>query len=265
MTMLEAFTPGLLLFAFDVVLIPVACHLAPGPIAPGSTQQIVLTSMGALLNAVLAAYFINADIDPYPYGIIYGGALMVLCTEVWWFEDPQLFNGTKLKGWPFFLFHQPGGTDTKAPVPLTGYTRVFGSWHAGGVSLGFFMHVLGFGFPPAQKAEVALALGLLWVIWAAINQWRAWYGAGQFCQTGIMFHSLTGPGCGLNGILFLAYWIKAGVGPSSGEVVCLSTFGIFCIVSLGWLLTQERTEAVPDKSDPNEGIALATPSLRAES
>lgn len=256
---MEAWTPWLILFAADVLLIPVACHLLPGPIPPGSTKQIVLTIGGALLNAVLATYFISAGTDPYPYGILYSGALMVLCVEVWWFEDPQLFNGTKLKGWPFFLFHQPGGADTKAPVPMTGFTRVFGSWHAGGVSLSFFIHVLAFGFPPQEKAKVALALGLLWVIWASINQWRAWYGAAQFCQTGIMFHSLTGPGCGLCGYLLLGYWVQNRVGDyQSGEIVVLSTFGLFCIVSLWWLLTHERTEAVPDKPESSEGALGAT-------
>merc|ERR1712045_207218 len=98
------------------------------------------------------------DADPFPFGILYGGALMVLCIEVWFFEDPQLFNGSKLKGWPFFLFHQPGGSETKAPVPMTGFTRVFGSWHAGGVCISFFMHVLGNEFQEYERASVALAL-----------------------------------------------------------------------------------------------------------
>jgi len=192
---------------------------------------------------------------------MYSGALMVLCVEVWWSENPQLFNGSALKGWPFFLFHQPGGAETKAEIPLRGYTRVFGSWHAGGVCLSFFMHVLGYEFTGQPKAAVALAVGLLWVIWAATNQWRAWYGAAQFCQVGIMFHSLTGPGCGLNGYWHLAYWHQARQGDfSTGEIVLLTTFGIFCLISLVWFALNEWKEAVSDKEAPADGIALAAAS-----
>jgi len=198
--------------------------------------------------AILTGLMVNMKADPFPFGILYGGALMVLCTETWFREDPQLFNGTLLKGWPFFLFHQPGGTDTKAPVPMKGYTRVFGSWHAGGVCLCFFMHVLGLGFPTPQKAQVALALGLLWVIWASINSWRAIYGAGQFCQVGIQIHSLTGPGCGLAGYWMLIWWHKNREGDFvEGELVLFVTFGIYCVFTLLWLLTQPRMEAVADK------------------
>jgi len=251
MSTLEVWTPWLMLFAADILLIPVAAHIFPGPYAPNSITSIGLTLGGLALNVALASYFFSiAPFDPYPYGILYSGALMVLCVEVWWFEDPQLFNGTRLRGWPFFLFHQPGACDTKAPVPMSGYTRVFGSWHAGGVSLSFFMHVLGFNFPVAQKSEVGLALGLLWVIWAVTNQWRAWYGAAQFTQTGIMFHSFTGPGCGLCSMLHLGYWFFNRVGAtfSPSEITLLSTFSIFVVATIGWLLTQPRVEAVPDKT-----------------
>merc|ERR1719150_2986766 len=169
---------------------------------------------------------------------------MVLCVEVWWFEDPQLFNGSKLKGWPFFLFHQPGAAETKAPVPMTGYTRVFGSWHAGGVCLSFFMHILGNEFQGVERARVSLALGMLWVIWAATNQWRAWYGAAQFCQVGIMFHALTGPGCGLCGYWFLIWWHMNRAGAyTAGEITLMATFGIYVLLTLAWLATQERKEA----------------------
>lgn len=198
------------------------------------------------LTAVLAI----RDADPFPYGILYGGALMVLCTEIWFREDPQLFNGTVLRGWPFFLFHRPGAEDTLAPVPMSGYTRVFGSWHAGGVCLCFFMHVLGLGFPQAQKAQTALALGILWFVWASTNSYRSIYGAAQFTQTGIQIHGLTGPGCGLAGYWMLIWWRQhRDEGAFTGsEVTLLTTLGIYVLFSLAWFASQERTESVPDKA-----------------
>lgn len=223
----------------------------------------MLTINGAVgvLVAVITYVMVSMDADPFPFGILYGGALMVLCTETWFREDPQLFNGTILKGWPFFLFHQPGGEDTKAPVPMSGYTRVFGSWHAGGVCLCFFMHVLGLGFDEAHKAQTALALGLLWLIWAAINQWRAIYGAAQFCQAGIQIHGLTGPGCGLAGYWMLMWWHKHRTPGAfnGGEVTLLATFGIYELFALIWLFTQEVKEAVPDKvaAEVRGAVALA--------
>lgn len=193
---------------------------------------------------------VKYNVDPYPYGILYSGTLMLVCVEVWYREDPQLSNGSHLKGYPFFFFHQPGATKTKAPVPMAGYTRVFGAWHAGGVCLCFFMHILGNDFPRAQKAQTSLALGLLFIIWGAINQWRSIYGAAQFCQMGIMFHSLVGPGCGLCGYWQLAFWQnnRTNEGLMTGEIILLGTFASFVFGAVIWLLTQERREAAMDKA-----------------
>lgn len=183
--------------------------------------------------------------DPYLFGLLYSFALMVLCVECWFSEDPQLFNGTKTAGWPFFLFRAPG-EKSKAVVPMTGYTRVFSAWHAGGVCFSFFMHVVGRAFPLEQKASVALPLGLLWVIWASINSYRSVYGGAQFCQIGIAFHSLLGPGCGLAGYWHLGFWWTNRVGDalSSEELLLCSCFGIFVFTSLVWFATHERKEAV---------------------
>jgi len=247
----ESWYPSLALFVGAVISVPILAHVFPGPIAPGSRQMMTIQGAGAAAAAGLTTLLVQMGADPFPYGMLYGGALMVLCVEVWFREDPQLFNGTLLRGWPFFLFHQPGEADTKAPVPMSGYTRVFGSWHAGGVCLCFFMHVLGMSFPQEQKAQTALALGLLWVVWGGINSWRSVYGAAQFCQTGIQIHSLTGPGCGLAGYWMLAWWAQhRGVDAyTNSEVTVLGTFGIYTVFTLLWLLTQERVEAVSDKAD----------------
>jgi len=256
---MDAWYPSLAVFFGTVVFVPIICHIVPGPMAPGSSTMLIVNGVVGVAVAVLTAVLVNMGADPFPFGMLYGGALMVLCIEVWFREDPQLFNGTVLKGWPFFLFHQPGEADTKAPVPMTGFTRVFGSWHAGGVCLCFFMHVLGFSFPQTQKAQTALALGLLWVIWASINQWRAIYGAAQFCQAGIQIHALTGPGCGLAGYWMLIWWFQnrdAGAFTGS-EVALLATFGIYALFSLVWLATQERKEAVSDKAAGESEVALS--------
>jgi len=257
----ESWLPSLALFAGAVISVPVMAHIFPGPLAPGSSSMMIVQGIGAVAVVGLMSYLTTIDADPFPYGMLYGGALMVLCVEVWYREDPTLFNGTLfgrwvffLRGWPFFLFHQPYEQDTKAPIPLSGYTRVFGSWHAGGVCLCFFMHVLGMSFPQEQKAQTALALGLLWVVWGAINSWRSVYGAAQFCQSGIQIHSLTGPGCGLAGYWMLSWWSRhRGPVPfadfTSSETIVLGTFGIYAVFTMLWLLTQERVEAVADKAD----------------
>jgi hypothetical protein len=115
------------------------------------------------------------------------------------------------RGWPFFIFHAPGVIKSKAPTGTVAYTHLtmsgyyrpmFSSWwHAGGTCVNFFLHVLSVKFPTVQKNQVSLALGWLWLIWAATNSWRTVYGEAQVCQMEAAFHSLTGPGCGL-----LAYW-----------------------------------------------------------
>lgn len=56
------------------------------------------------------------------------------------------------------------------------------------------------------QAQISLALGLIWAMWAAINTTRTLHSPDQFCQAGIAFHSLVGPGCGLNAILHLHLW-----------------------------------------------------------
>mmetsp|Transcript_20467 Transcript_20467/g.44427 ORF Transcript_20467/g.44427 Transcript_20467/m.44427 type:complete len:258 (+) Transcript_20467:68-841(+) len=217
---------GFCLIAFEIfVLIPLSAHLYPGPMAPGSSTLITATLGLAVIAAAKLAVLMENNIDPFMCGLWYSFALLVLCVEVWFRENPELLNGSRFKGYPIFLFHQPGGNGTKAIVPMPGYTRIFGAWHAGGVCLCFFMHVLGSGFPLEQKAQTALALGLLWAIWATINQWRSTYGASQFCQMGILFHSLTGPGCGLYAYWMLHFWLtnRSPGKFTGGEFILLGT------------------------------------------
>ena len=163
--------------------------------------------------------------DPFLFGVFYSGALMVLCTECWFREDPWLFNHS-----PFFLFRAPGAA-TKASVPMAPYTRVFSAWHAGGVCFCFFMSVLGMGFPEQAKKEVSLALGLLWIIWASINSWRAVYGGREFFRPGIAMHSLIG-GCGILGFWHLAYWFAHTDSLRNAEIVLLSVFAFFVFAAL---------------------------------
>ena len=139
--------------------------------------------------------------DPYVFSTCYAFALMLLCTECWFRSDPWLFNHS-----PLYLFRAPG-EPSKAPAPMTPYTRVFSAWHAGGVCFCFFMSLLGMGFPVQQKKEVSLALGLLWIIWGTTNSWRAIYGKAEFYRPGAAMHSLIG-GCGICGFWNLAYWLS---------------------------------------------------------
>uniref|UniRef100_A0A7S4SUW7 Uncharacterized protein n=1 Tax=Ditylum brightwellii TaxID=49249 RepID=A0A7S4SUW7_9STRA len=242
---------GIIKYAVDVISISVSSNMLRGPMAPGSLTLIGVTFVSALISLGVLINLIKYNVDPYPYGIIYSGTLMLLCVEVWFQEDPELFNGSRLKGYPFFLFHDAGAAKTKAPVPMSSYTRVFGAWHAGGVCLCFFVHVLANDFPLAQKAQISLALGLLWLIWAAINQWRTIYGAAQFCQMAIMVHSLTGPGCGLCGYWQLWYWYvnRTSENYTVSECILLGTFASYFLCATVWLLTQERKEAAPDLID----------------
>eukprot|EP00751_Fragilariopsis_kerguelensis_P004719 CAMPEP_0170831094 /NCGR_PEP_ID=MMETSP0733-20121128/49786_1 /TAXON_ID=186038 /ORGANISM="Fragilariopsis kerguelensis, Strain L26-C5" /LENGTH=260 /DNA_ID=CAMNT_0011196651 /DNA_START=244 /DNA_END=1026 /DNA_ORIENTATION=+ len=233
-----------------LVIIPVSAHLFPGPMAPSSFALLQVT-LAFLLVAALKLYVLMSNsIDPFGYGMAYSFALMVLCVEVWFREDPELFNGSLFHGYPTYLFHRPGETDTKAVVPLSGYTRVFGAWHAGGVCLCFWMHVLAQGFPIAQQTDVALALGALWGCWAFINQWRSIYGAAQFCQTGILFHSVTGPGCGLMAVWMVWFWQShrpAGALLQQSESVVLGTMAAFGLCTVVWLATHERQEVASEK------------------
>lgn len=241
---------GFCLVATELLaLIPLSCHLFPGPMAPGSSALVAATLTFAVLAAAMLKLLVENDVDPFAYGTWYSFALMVLCVEVWFREDPELFNGSRLKGYPTYLFHQPRADGTKALVPMSEYARVFGSWHAGGVCLCFFVHVLGKDFPLPQKAQTALALGLLWAVWAAINQWRSIYGAAQFCQTGILFHSATGPGCGLLAYWMLYFWhtVRIPGDLTDGECVLLGTVATFVLCSTAWLVTQERKEATSEK------------------
>lgn len=164
-------------------------------------------------------------LDPYPFGIFYSAALMILCTECWFRSDPWLFNHS-----PLFLFRAPGKA-TKANIPATPYTRVFSSWHAGGVCFCFFMSVLGLGFPLQAKKEVSLALGLLWVIWAVINSWRAIYGSGEFFRPGAAMHSLIG-GCGICAIWHLTYWFVHTDSMRMAEILILGVFALFAGLTL---------------------------------
>ncbi len=233
-----------------LIFIPLLCHMFPGPMAPGSSILITATLILAGFSALKLMILMSFNIDPFAYGSWYSFCLMVLCVEVWFREDPELFNGSQFKGYPVFLFHQPGGNGTKATVPMAPYTRIFGTWHAGGVCLCFFMHVLGSDFPLEQKAQTALALGLLWVIWATINQWRSIFGEVEFCQMGILFHSLTGPGCGLCGYWMLHFWHKNRTPGNftSGELVLWSTVVVFMACAAVSLKIQQRHDPMPANS-----------------
>lgn len=241
---------GIVLYAIVVVLyLPVSCHILPGPIEPGSGKLFVATSLSGLITIGVLAALVERNVDPYPFGIIYSSTLMLLCVEVWFLEDPSMFNGSAFKGFPFFLFHRPGDTSTMAPVPMASYTRVFGTWHAGGVCLCFFMHVLANDFPQDQKAQTSLALGLLWLIWATINQWRSIYGGEQFCQMGILIHSLVGPGCGLCGFWQLWFWQTNRTSTYNNyavnELILLGTFALLALVAfVFWVVAMKKRSSV---------------------
>jgi len=249
------------LVVFEIVaFIPLASHLCPGPMAPRSSTLIVASSSFALISAIMLKILMDFNMDPFAYGAWYSFALMVLCTEVWFTEDPELFNGSRFRGYPTYLFHQPKDNNgTKAVVPMLSYTRIFAAWHAGGVCLCWFMHVLGTDFPLEQKSQTALALGLLWGIWAAINQWRSIYGGAQFCQVSILFHSLTGPGCGLCAYWMVYFWYTNRTAGTftSGERILLGTVATFIGCTVGWLLSHESKQAVSDK---DKGETLVKPS-----
>ncbi len=175
-------------------------------------------------------------VDPFVFGTIYAGALMLLCTECWFRSDPWLFNHS-----PLFLFRAPGES-TKAPPRMAPYTRVFSAWHAGGVSFCFFVSLLGLGFPEQQKKEISLALGLLWIIWGTTNTWRAIYGGREFFQPGIAAHSLVG-GCGLCGIWHLAYWLTRTDALRMTEIAVLIVFTFFVAIA-ALRITRLREEAI---------------------
>lgn len=233
------------LFAF----IPLSCYIFPGPMAPGSSTLVAATLIFAAVAAVMLKVLTESGVDPFAYGAWYSFALMILCAEVWFREDPELFNGSRFGGYPVYLFHRPGGGGTKAAVPMSGYARVFAAWHAGGVCLCFFVHVLGRDFPPEPKAQTALALGLLWAIWATINQWRSVYGAAQFCQMGVLFHGLTGPGCGLCAYWMLHFWLTNRPPKSftDGERILLGTVGAFLFCAAAWLAIEGRKKVGAEK------------------
>ncbi|MEM7468161.1 MAG: hypothetical protein AAF387_14900, partial [Pseudomonadota bacterium] len=163
--------------------------------------------------------------DSYPFGIFYSFALMVLCTEYWFRNNPWLFNHS-----PLYLFRSPGEA-TKAQIPMAPYTRVFSAWHAGGVCFCFFISVLGLGFPIEVKRELSLALGLLWLIWATTNTWRAFYGDKEFYRVGALFHSLLG-GCGICAYWHLWYWYTHTVTLGAGERLILCVFAMFCFLAI---------------------------------
>ena len=230
-------------------IVPLVTHLFPGHMSPGSSILITATLFLASITAGLLRVLIVRNIDPFACGAWYSFALMVISVEVWFREDPELFNGSTFKGYPVYIFHEPGGNGTKAVVPMSGYTHVFAAWHAGGASLCFFMHVLGTEFPLEQKAQTALALALLWGIWASINQWRSIYGGAQFCQMSAVFHSLTGPGCGLYFYWMMHFWYSNRTPGyfTNGEWILLGTVTAFMFCAVRWILTHERKETVSDK------------------
>jgi hypothetical protein len=200
---------------------------------PGSPKLIGAHFISASVTAALAGWVISQEIDPYGYSFFYAFALMMLCTECWWFDDPKLANGTLTKGWPFFLFHAAGAEKTKAVIPQKPYTRVFSSWHAGGVCFSVFVHALAAEFPVPQKAQMSLALAMLWTIWACTNSVRVIYGGAQFCQAGIMFHSLAGPGCGLCGYWHFAFWLQNRSDTiTSHEGTTLVIYGVLFVISV---------------------------------
>lgn len=98
------------------------------------------------------------------------------------------------------------------------------------------------GFPDQAKKEVSLALGLLWIIWASINSWRAVYGGGEFFRPGIAMHSLIG-GCGILGFWHLAYWFSRTDSLRSAEIVLLSVCALFAIAALLNLVRLRRKPA----------------------
>jgi hypothetical protein len=93
------------------------------------------------------------------------------------------------------------------------------------------MSVLALDFPLQAKKEVSLALGLLWVIWAVINSWRAIYGGGEFFRPGAAMHSLIG-GCGICAVWHLAYWFVHTDSLRIAEMVILGVFALFAVLAL---------------------------------
>ena len=160
--------------------------------------------------------------DPFLFGVLYSGALMVLCVECWFRDDPWLFNHS-----PLYLFRAPGER-TKAEVPMSPYARVFSAWHAGGVCLCFFTSVIALDFPLQAKKEISLALGLLWLIWATTNTWRALFGGDTFYRPGIALHSLIG-GCGVCAVWHLGFWFANTNSIRTGEVVVLAVFSALAV------------------------------------
>jgi hypothetical protein len=243
-----------------VVLSIVACHVMPGPLKPGSSEIIKGHAIMGVITGFAGYVALNfmPGSDPYPFATLYSGALMVLCVECWYTENPKLFNGSLTRGWPFFLFHRPGEQKTMAVIPMKSYTRVFSAWHAGGVCLSFFMHVLGGDFPSSQKAQVSLAVGLLWIIWASTNYVRFIYGGAQFCQIGIAFHSLVGPGCGLNGYWHLWFWwTQRGSGPlANSENILLGVFVSLTAIALVTAALGGHQEAPADEKGPQQQALL---------
>ena len=160
--------------------------------------------------------------EPFIFGAIYSGALMILCVECWFSDDPWLFNHS-----PLFLFRAPGEV-TKADVPMGRYTRVFSAWHAGGVCFCFFTTIIAMDFPPEAKKEIALTLGLLWLIWATTNTWRALFNSDSFFRPGAAMHSLIG-GCGIAAYWHLGYWYTNTTALKTGEIIVLTVFSIIAI------------------------------------
>merc|ERR1719263_522141 len=89
--------------------------------------------------------------------------------------------------------------------------------------------MIGDDFETPEKAKVSLALGLLWVIWASTNTYRAIYGGEEFFRPGIALHSLVG-GCGIAGYWHLWFWFtNKGDELQRGELVVLGTFAVLAV------------------------------------
>ena len=122
---------------------------------------------------------------------IYSLALSILCMETWFAKDPILFSHLGLKN---------------PPAPYPHFAQIFASWHAGGVVFSCIINSMAQSFRAKEKCNIALANGILFLIWGTINTHRALYSP-AFYSAGIAIHGLFG-GCGIVSMLNLYYYFK---------------------------------------------------------